>query len=151
VHTFGPDGFTATEISGKTTTVNLRVPLAGLAESAFQRPDELSMRQLGQQMRALKKTGQDYAEVAFNFYSKLALPFVCLAFAACAPPLALRFARAGAYMGIFLSLIMVWVGWNTLLLTKYLGVAGKLDPMLAAWSPDVLFLGIGLYLLWRVE
>jgi lipopolysaccharide export system permease protein len=151
VHTFGQDGFTATEIAGKSMTLNLRVPISGLAESAFRLPDELTMAQLGQQMRALKSTGQDYAEVAYNYYSKLALPFVCLAFALCAPPLALRFSRAGAYMGIFLSLVMVWVGWNTLLLTKYLGVAGKLNPFFAAWSPDVLFLVIGLWFLWRTE
>lgn len=151
VHTLGPDGFTATEISAKRIVLNLRVPMTGLAESAFTRPDELTMAQLGTQMRALQKTGQDSSEVAFNYYSKLALPFVCLAFAICAPPLSLRFARAGAYMGIFLSLILVWVGWNTLLLTKFLGVSGKVNPEMAAWFPDVLFLVAGLYFLWRVE
>jgi lipopolysaccharide export system permease protein len=151
IHSFGPDGFTASEIAGKSMTLNLRIPLTGLAESAFHRPDELTMGQLGQQMRALKSTGRDYTEVAYNYYAKLALPFVCLAFALCVPPLALRFARAGAYMGIFLSMVMVWVGWNTLLLTKYLGVAGKLNPFVAAWSPDFLFLVVGLWFLWRVE
>lgn len=150
-HTFGADGFTATEFSGDNATLNLRVPIEGLAESAFHTPDELTMAQLGQQMHALKSTGQDYAEVAYNYYSKLALPCVCLAFALCAPPLALRFARAGAYVGIFLSLIMVWVAWNTLLLTKYLGVAGKLNPFVAAWSPDILFLVVGIWFLMRVE
>jgi LPS export ABC transporter permease LptG len=151
VHTFGPDGFTEVEIGAKTLTLNLEVPLMGIAENAFLQPDELTMAQLGRQMRALAKTGQDDSEVAYDYYSKLAMPFVCLAFALCAPPLALRFARAGAYMGIFLSLVLVWVGWNTLLLTKYLGVAGKLDPMFAAWSPDVLFLVLGVYFLWKSE
>lgn len=151
VHTIGPDGFTATEISGKSMTLNLRVPIMGLAESAFRQPDELTMAQLGQQMRELRLTHQDNSEVSYDYYSKLSLPFVCLAFALCAPALALRFSRAGAYAGIFLSMVMVWIGWNTLLLTKYLGVAGKLNPIVAAWSPDVLFLGIGLWYLTRIE
>ena len=89
--------------------------------------------------------------VAFNYYAKLGLPFLCLAFALCAPPLALRFARAGAYMGIFLSIIMVWVAWNMLLLTKILGITGKMPPSLAAWSPALLFAVVGVYLLWRAE
>jgi lipopolysaccharide export system permease protein len=151
VHTFGADGFTATEVASNNYQLFLRVPISGLAENAFRRPDELTMAQLGAQMHALKSTGQEYDEVAYDYYAKLALPFVCLAFALCAPPLALRFAKAGAYMGIFLSLIMVWVGWNTLLLTKFVGIAGKLNPLVAAWSPDVLFLVVGLWLLWRIE
>jgi lipopolysaccharide export system permease protein len=151
LHTIGPDGFTATEVAGKTTTLNLRVPIMGLAESSFRQPDELSMEQLGVEMRQLQATHQENDEVAYDYYSKLSLPFVCLAFALCAPPLALKFSRAGAYAGIFLSMVMVWVGWNTLLLAKYLGVAGKLNPFVAAWSPDVLFLAIGLWYLLRGE
>ena len=98
------------------------MPLASLAQSAVDTPDELTMAELGAQMHALARTGQDNTAVAFNYYAKLGLPLLCLAFALCAPPLALRFARAGAYMGIFLSIIMVWVAWNTLLLTKILGL-----------------------------
>jgi LPS export ABC transporter permease LptG len=150
MHSIGPDGFTRLEIAGETTTLNLRVPL-NLAAGDYLRPDELTMRQLGQQMAALARTHQDFTEVAVNYYMKLSLPLICLAFAFCAPPLALRFSRAGAYMGIFLSLVMVWVAWNTLLLTKFLGLSGKLDPMIAAWSPDVLFAVIGAWLLWKAE
>ena len=102
-------------------------------------------------MQALDKTGQTNPSVSVEYYTKLALPFVCFAFALCAPPLALRFARAGAYVGIFLSLVMVWVGWNTLLLTKFLGLSGKIPPFIAAWSPDILFAVLGLYFLITME
>ncbi|BDI32803.1 hypothetical protein CCAX7_48540 [Capsulimonas corticalis] len=155
VHHLALDGSERLEIQAAATTLNLRVPLMDIASSAMQRPDELSMAQLGRRMRAMQSTGQDggedFREVAVNYYMKLSLPFVCLAFALCAPPLALRFARTGAYTGIFLSLVMVWVGWNTLLLTKFLGLGGALNPILAAWAPDILFTAIGLYFLWRIE
>jgi LPS export ABC transporter permease LptG len=155
VHHLAKDGSERFEVQAGTAALNLRVPLIDIASTAIQHPDELSMEQLGQRMRALKSTGQDgnqdFREIAVNYYMKLSLPFVCLAFALCAPPLALRFARTGAYTGIFLSLIMVWVGWNTLLLAKFLGLGGALNPILAAWAPDILFTVIGLYLLWRIE
>jgi len=151
VHDLAANGFVRTEISGATTTLNLKVPLNNLAATSFQTPDEQTMEQLGEEMRALNKTGQKSPEISVDYYSKLALPFVCLAFALCAPPLALRFARAGAYMGIFLSLVMVWVGWNTLLLTKFLGLSGKIPPFIAAWSPDILFAVLGIYLLVTME
>ncbi len=144
-------GFVSTEASAKNITLNLQVPLASLAQSAADTPDELTMAELGAQMKALARTGQDNTAVAFNYYAKLGLPLLCFAFALCAPPLALRFARAGAYMGIFLSIVMVWVAWNTLLLTKILGVAGKMPPALAAWSPALLFGVLGIYLMWKAE
>ena len=151
VITFGKDGFAAQEIAARTLRLNLQVPLESLAGSGVGAPNQFSMAELGAQMAALERTGQDTTTVAYNYYSKLGLPFLCFGFALCAPPLALRFARAGAYMGIFLSIIMVFVAWNTLLLTQILGYAGKMPPMLAAWSPALLFTGLGLYFLWQME
>ena len=121
--TFDAEGLVKIEarnLPGKTITLNLQVPLESLSQTAVGTLDDQTMAQLGAQMAALARTGQDNTAVAFNYYAKLGLPFLCLAFALCAPPLALRFARAGAYMGIFLSIVMVWVAWNTLLLTKIL-------------------------------
>jgi LPS export ABC transporter permease LptG len=149
--TFHKDGHVALEATAPTFKLNLQVPLDSLAGAAVDTPEDLSMAELGAEMAAMERTGQDTTVVAYNYYAKLGLPFLCLAFALCAPPLALRFARAGAYMGIFLSIIMVWVAWNTLLLTKILGVAGKMPPTLAAWSPALLFAVIGVYLLWKME
>jgi len=144
-------GFVAVEMPSKSVTLNLQIPLASLSQTAADTPDELTMAQLGAQMSALARTGQDNTAVAFNYYFKLGLPFLCLSFALCAPPLALRFARAGAYTGIFLSIVMVWVAWNVLLLTKILGIAGKMPPALAAWSPALLFAALGIYFLWKAE
>ena len=131
------------------------MPLGSLEQSATQTPEMLTMQQLGTEMQALASTGQRgtdaYNAVAVNYYTKLSLPFICLSFALFAPPLTLRFARQGAYTGIFLSILMVWVAWNTLLLGKFLGLSGKLSPVLAAWAPDALFMALGLLLLWRME
>ena len=131
-------------LSGGSVTLNLRVPLGSLEESATQTPEMLTMHELGTEMRALASTGQRgtdaYNAVAVNYYSKLSLPFICMAFALFAPPLTLRFARQGAYTGIFLSILMVWVAWNTLLLGKFLGLPRQTLPVLAAWAPDALFM-----------
>ncbi len=149
--TFDTLGFVSKEIASPTVRLPLEVPVESLTGSGVDTPNQYSMAELGNQMAALERTGQDTTVVAYNYYSKLGLPFLCLGFALCAPPLALRFARAGAYMGIFLSIIMVWVAWNTLLLTQILGVAGRMPAMLAAWSPALVFVCLGSYFLWRME
>jgi lipopolysaccharide export system permease protein len=154
-HVLDQNGQETYEVTGKPTILNLHVPLNDLAQSGSVAPEELSIAQLRHQMDALATTGQSgtdtFRAIAFGYYAKYALPFVCLAFALVAPPLALRFARTGAYIGIFISIVLVWVGWNTLLLTKFLGLSGKLSPELAAWSPDLLFGVLGLYFLLRIE
>jgi lipopolysaccharide export system permease protein len=63
----------------------------------------------------------------------------------------MKFAKTGPFMGVFLSIVMVFVGWNTLLLTKALGISEHISPFLAAWSPDILFAMVGLVMLWRSE
>jgi lipopolysaccharide export system permease protein len=154
-HLLDSAGYTSAEFGSATGTLNLRIPMpnvdpdqsVGFAGTS----DNYNMADLRQQIALLVSTGQNATKLEVDYQFKMALPFLCLAFALCAPPLALRFARAGSFMGIFLSIVMVFVAWNTLLLTKAFGVSGHLDPFLAAWAPDILFAGIGLYLLRQAE
>jgi lipopolysaccharide export system permease protein len=82
---------------------------------------------------------------------KLSLPALCLSLGLLAPPLALRFSKAGGFTGVLLSVITVFVAWNTLLLLQYVGQAGHLPPLVAAWSTNVFFGLVGLVLLRSAE
>jgi len=56
-------------------------------------------------------------------------------------------------MGVLLSIILVFVYWNTLLAAKILGARfpEAIPPYAAAWGQNVLFAAVGLYFLWRGE
>jgi lipopolysaccharide export system permease protein len=154
VHILDSSGFTSIEAYSPSLTLPMRAPIPMLGDTSTGfagQPDQYTMAELSRQIALLQRTGQDSTpqEVAFQF--KMALPFLCLAFALCAPALSFRFARTGSFMGIFLSIVMVFVAWNTLLLTKALGLSGYIPPVLSAWAPDILFAAIGLVLLWRSE
>jgi lipopolysaccharide export system permease protein len=155
IHKLDSHGLVTGEATAAQGTLNLQAPLPILPNDQNTdmagMPDAYNMGDLAKQIQLLSKTGQDATtlEVAYQF--KMALPFLCFAFALCAPPLALRFARAGSFIGIFLSIVMVFVAWNTLLLTKSLGLSGHLSPFLAAWAPDLLFAALGIFFLWRME
>ena len=155
MHILNAQGEENYETDAASFTLNLRVPLDSLTQNGAETPDTMTMRDLGTEMQALGSTGQhgtdQYNADAYSYYAKLSLPFLCLAFALCAPPLSLRFSRQGAYTGILLSILMVWVAWNTLLLGKFLALSGRLSPVLAAWVPDVLFTVLGVVFLWRME
>ena len=88
-----------------------------------------------------------------EYHFKLSVPFSCLVFAIVCPPLALRFARAGNFMGVLLSICLVFVYWNTLLAAKIIGsrFPDLLPPMVAAWGQNVIFVLIGSWFLWKGE
>jgi|GEM_PF-238839 len=92
-----------------------------------------------------------------NYHFKLSVPFSCLVMALCCPPMAMRFARGGGFMGTLLSICLVFVYWNTMLLMRILGSVGPeggaplLAPQIAAWTQNVVFIVIGLIVLRRSE
>jgi len=92
-----------------------------------------------------------------NYHFKLSVPFSCLVMALCCPPMAMRFAKGGGFMGTLLSICLVFVYWNTMLLMRILGSVGPeggaplLAPQVAAWTQNVVFIVIGLFVLRRSE
>ena len=88
-----------------------------------------------------------------EYHFKLSVPFSCLVFAIVCPPLALRFAKAGNFMGVLLSICLVFVYWNMLLAAKIIGsrFPDAVSPAVAAWGQNVLFSFVGFYFLWRGE
>jgi lipopolysaccharide export LptBFGC system permease protein LptF len=57
----------------------------------------------------------------------------------------------GALSGIALSIAIAIVYWSTSSLFEAMGNLNQLPPVLAAWSPDILFGLAGAYLLIRVR
>ena len=54
---------------------------------------------------------------------------------------------AGAFTGVLLSIVVVFVAWNTLLFMKAAGLGGWVPPLFAAWSTNVLFTALGVWML----
>jgi lipopolysaccharide export LptBFGC system permease protein LptF len=116
---------------------------------------QLSQQQtmIEQQRKMGFKGGKLDAYTVLEYHFKLSVPFSCLVFAIVCPPLALRFARAGNFMGVLLSICLVFVYWNTLLAAKIIGsrFPEQISPIAAAWGQNVVFALIGVYFLWRGE
>lgn len=130
-------------------TLDLRVALQEFFSTPL--PEELNMQQLGEQIRQNKRMGLNTRTAEVSYHMKLAVPVACFIFAVCSPVLSLWLARAGSFVGVLLSIVLVFVFWNTLLLFQILGNQGFLPPLLAAWAPNLLFGTGGFYLLWRSE
>ena len=150
-HQFGKDGFTVVDAAAATSTMNLRIDFSqgAMGGTSGQSDNEMTFAELTQRHEAAQRQGQTQAALEYDVarWFKLSLPMMGIVFALMGPPLALRFSRAGSFTGVLLSIITVFVAWNTLLFMKAVGLGGYVPAPVAAWSTNVLFTIIGLWLL----
>ncbi|MGH2403232.1 MAG: LptF/LptG family permease [bacterium] len=114
-------------------------------------PYELSIRELRQQMRALRAAGMSVVRHAVSLQAKLALPTSSVFFAMLAVPLGLRPHRSGRSIGFGVTIFVLLVYWLLMSVTLTLGERGKLDSIVAAWLPNALVAATGGILLWRAR
>jgi LPS export ABC transporter permease LptG len=114
-------------------------------------PDEMRYAELGRYIEALKRSGNDANKLIVDQALKLALPATCIIIALFGAPLAVTSHRAGAAVGIAISLGTTVIFLLLVQITKAIGAGGVINPVAAAWFPNVLFLFAGLVLLARVR
>jgi lipopolysaccharide export system permease protein len=114
-------------------------------------PDEMRYAELGRYIDALKRSGNDANKLVVEQALKLALPATCIIIALFGAPLAVTTPRAGAAVGIAISLGTTVIFLLFVQITKAIGAGGVINPVLAAWIPNVVFLFAGLVLLAKVR
>jgi len=126
-----------------------QAPADLLAESKA--PDEMRYAELGRYIDALKRSGNDANKLVVEQALKLALPVTCLIIALFGAPLAVTSPRAGAAVGVAISLGTTVIFLLFVQITKAIGAGGVINPTLAAWIPNIVFLFAGLVLLAKVR
>ncbi len=114
-------------------------------------PDEMRYAELGRYIEALKRSGNDANKLIVEQALKLALPVTCLIIAMFGAPLAVTSPRAGAAVGVAISLGTTVIFLLITQITKAVGAGGLIDPQVAAWLPNGVFFLAGLLLLARVR
>ena len=82
-----------------------------------------------------------------DFHYKLAFPFVSFVVILIGAPLAMRPERSGMMRGIGASVVIVALYYGIGSFCLALGKGGVLPPFLSAWFGNLLFLGVGIYLI----
>ena len=83
---------------------------------------------------------------------KIAFPFICIVFGVIGSALGTSPQYINRAMGFGLSVVIVFIYYLLGFLIGSLGLIGVVSPFMAAWLPNAIGLGIGLYLLyWFAE
>jgi LPS export ABC transporter permease LptG/LPS export ABC transporter permease LptF len=114
-------------------------------------PELMNFGQLRNYIRELRASGYNVLEHEVGLYRKVAFPFVTLVMTLIAVPFAVTTGRRGAMYGIGVGIVLALVYWTMLSIFAAVGEGGMIDPMLAAWAPNIIFGAGAAYLLLTVR
>jgi len=114
-------------------------------------PQEMSSKELKQQIDILQQAGADTKNFEVDFYMKYSIPFSGLIFVLLGVPLGLRVKRGNKATGVILSIVFVLLYYLLLSTTRSMGRGDMLIPFLAAWLPNIVFSILGIFIILGAE
>ncbi len=152
----GDDGWTRT-FAGDTTTLepihDTVVDLEAPAYFSTQTPDPdfMNYPQLRDHIARLERGGFDMRRQRVALERKLSFPLATLIMALIGIPFATTTGNRGALYGIGVGLVLAFSYWGALSVFGAMGAATLMTPLVAAWTPNLLFSSAAAYLLLTVR
>ena len=110
-------------------------------------PKEMNMLELYHYINLLKASNSVSNDLLVHLYQKITQPLACLVVALAGAPLGLLGRRSRSNIGLIYSAVIVFLYYVLQSSSGALGEAGRIDPMLAAWMPNIVIGGLGLLIL----
>jgi lipopolysaccharide export LptBFGC system permease protein LptF len=115
-------------------------------------PEFMSSRELIRYVRVNTQfQPETVARFMVDLHFRLSQPWTCLIVTLLGIPFGSQTGRKGALVGIVLSISLFFGYYALINVGLFLGKEGILSPWLAAWSPNLLFLIIGLVMIRRMR
>ncbi len=143
------------DLLGVETRENQTIDIGRQPEDFAQHANQsgvLNFQQLTKMVHKLDREGIDATRQRVDMHTRLAAPFTCLIMAFLGVPFALQRGRnSNIALGIGLSLGIGVLYFILQSLIIAFGYSGALPPFLAAWTTNVIFLMLGVWLLLSVK
>lgn len=114
-------------------------------------PDFMNYSELRTYIESLKQSGFDVTSQMVALYRKLSFPMTTLIMTLIAIPFAVTVGRRGALYGVGAGITLAIIYWGAMSVSAALGTGGALTPLLAAWTPNILFGAAAVYLFFTVR
>lgn len=109
-------------------------------------PKEMNYWELRDYVDRLESSGQKVPKLEMQVHNKIAMPVVSLIMVLVALPFSFRLGRQGALSGIGIAIIVGVVLFAVLAIFSTLGETEMIPTLVAAWSPNLLFALLSMYL-----
>ena len=133
----------------KFDTYDLRIELGKTfaAWGARLKEHEMSVDEIKEKIKKMKSFGLDTTSQEVELHKRYAIPFACIVFGLIGVPLGIQPRRSGRSYGFILSIFIILTYYISLTASEILALKKTLPPFLAGWTPNLLFFGLGVYLL----
>jgi LPS export ABC transporter permease LptF/LPS export ABC transporter permease LptG len=111
---------------------------------------EMNYEELRRYIRDLQQSGFDVVRLRVELNKKLSYPLITLIMAILAIPFSLSTGKKGAITGVAVAVGIAVFYTVVSRLFEAMGNLSQLPPALAAWSPDLIFMLVGGYLILKV-
>lgn len=115
------------------------------------KPSHLSAKTLSDYIKSAVRRGAGVTAFEVALQKKYAGPFGVVVMALIGIPLALSFGRKSAIVALCMAIALGLIFWAAVGGFQQMGEYGLLPPIVAAWSPIVIFAASGFYLLFRAR
>ena len=111
---------------------------------------QMSIGELGSYIEGLHRAGFDVATLMVQWHKKIAYPLMAPVSMLLALPFAFLVGTRGAIGGVGLGVGIGVAYWAIAALLEAMGGVGQLPPVLAGWSPDIIFFFVGMYFFFKM-
>jgi lipopolysaccharide export system permease protein len=134
------------------TTYDLKLGLSDIMRKFSSRKkdnEEMSLSELRERMGEFEKGTIVYNKLLKEVHKRLSVPFACLIFGLIGLPLGLMMGSKSRSYGAALSIIIFVFYYILMTAADSFGKTGKLNPVLAAWMPNLILGAVTVVLIWR--
>jgi lipopolysaccharide export system permease protein len=147
IHRFEPEAHTFQKIKFNTYDLKLELAKTFAAIEKKLKDKELSIVEIREKIGEIKRTGGDTTSYEVELHKRYAIPFTCIVFALIGVPLGIQPHRSGRSFGFVLSILILLAYYVCLTASEVLAVRRIIPALSAGWTPNLLFFGLGIYLL----
>ncbi len=139
----------------ETATRHARLAMAGLKEKPpdflkkIKPAEEMNFVEIAAFVAKRERAGQDVTAEKVELNYRFSYPFITLVLLLITLPISVVLRRGGIAVGLGISIGLSFTFWGFIQSSRAYGVAGMIDPVLAAWLPNVVFGAIGVALFIR--
>lgn len=96
------------------------------------------------------RAGENVAKEEVELNYRFSYPIITIIILLITLPLSVVLKKGGIAIGLGISVALAFTYWGLIQSCRAYGVAGLIDPILAAWFPNILFGVVGIVLIFRV-
>jgi len=116
----------------------------------MEKPEEMVYTDLKQFIENQQRSGHEVSRWLVDFYGKIAFPFASVIVVLFGVSFSSVKRRSGLGVEFAIAIGICFLYIIFLQISQAFGYNGDLNPLLTAWLANIVFLGAGIYTLWRV-